>query len=64
MSNVIDTAFTLIRQLQGAIGGKTIRSGTETLTFSASTDSGAVTVTHGLPSASSPAHRRRASRGT
>jgi hypothetical protein len=48
MSNVIDRAFTLIRQLQGALDGKTIRAGSDTLTFAASTNSGTITVTHGL----------------
>lgn len=38
----------LIRQLQGALGGKTIKVGTDTVTFTAATNSAAKTVTHGL----------------
>lgn len=38
----------LIRQLQGALGGMTIRGGTSTVAFTASTDSANQTVAHGL----------------
>jgi hypothetical protein len=51
MTSALDRLWPLIRQLQGALDGRTIRSGTETLTWSASANSGTVTVTHGLPAA-------------
>jgi hypothetical protein len=38
----------LIGQLQGALGGKTIRVGTDTMTWTASTDAGPKTIAHGL----------------
>lgn len=40
--------WSLVRQLQTALAGRTIRSGTATLTFSASTNSTGTVVTHGL----------------
>lgn len=39
---------TLIRQLQGMLGGKSVRSGQSTLTFTAAVTSNTVSVTHGL----------------
>ena len=39
----------LIRQLQGALGGKAYASGSVTLSWSASTTSGDGVVAHGLP---------------
>jgi len=48
LASDIQRAFTLIRQLQGALDGKTIRVGTGTLVFTASTDSADATITHGL----------------
>jgi hypothetical protein len=42
--------WSLIRQLQGALDGKTIRSGTATLTWPGGSQTTSVaTVTHGLP---------------
>lgn len=38
----------LIRQLQGALDGKSIRIGTATLTYTASATSAATTIPHGL----------------
>lgn len=38
----------LIRQLQGAVGGKSFRSGTAVLSFTASTNSAVVGVQHDL----------------
>lgn len=39
---------TLVRQLQGALGGMAVVAGTTTCTFTASTVSDTVTVTHGI----------------
>lgn len=44
--NVVRLAA-LVRQLQGAVGGRKFRAGTASLSWSASTTAG-VTVTHGL----------------
>jgi hypothetical protein len=38
----------LIRQLQGAVGGRSFRDGQNTVTFTAASNSAAKTVTHGL----------------
>jgi hypothetical protein len=43
-----DRQGSLIRQLQGALGGRSFTFGTATLTFTASTNSAGITVTHGL----------------
>lgn len=39
----------LIRQLQGMLGGKSIRGGSATATFTAAPISAQVTIPHGLP---------------
>lgn len=40
--------WSLIRQVQGALGGRTVRSGSTTITFTASNLSDVPTVTHDL----------------
>lgn len=47
----LQRAFSLIRQVQGALDGQAIRSGVAVVTFSASTSSAATTVQHGLDTA-------------
>jgi hypothetical protein len=48
LADDLKKAFTLIRQLQDAINGKTVRSGSNTVTFTASGVSSTRTVTHEL----------------
>lgn len=48
MASSLDRLWSLIRQLQGAMGGKSERSGSSTLTFTASNLSDVPTITHGL----------------
>jgi hypothetical protein len=48
VADTLDFLGTLVRQLQGALGGQTWRSGTAVLTFAAGTNSNTVTVTHDL----------------
>jgi hypothetical protein len=48
MSDRLDRLASLIRQLQGALDGKAIQTGTVTFTFTASTFSAVQTVSHGL----------------
>jgi hypothetical protein len=49
MADPIAQIQTLIRQLQGALGGKSFRSGTAGCVFTASAVSATATVAHGLP---------------
>lgn len=47
---LLQRLWSLVRQVQGNLDGKTIRSGTDTVTFTASQSSATKTITHGLPS--------------